>query len=100
MNRKLIISRLAQNKLESIFDYLLENWGKKAKQDFIKKLDKSVAAIEKNPSGFPQSAERPGIHKCVISKQSTMYYRFSSEVIVVLTVFDNRQAPNKLDKEI
>ena len=100
MNRAVKISKTAEKKLDKLFDYLLENWSKKVKADFIKKLDKSVELIKSTPESFPESDEQNGLRKCVITKQVTLYYRFNSKTIYLVTLFDTRQNPNKLNKDL
>ena len=72
MSRKVKISKTAKKKLEKLFDYLLENWSLKVKSDFVKKLDKSIDLIKLQPESFPQSEKNPGLHKCVITKQTSL----------------------------
>ena len=100
MSRIVITTKTAEKKLEKLFEYLLKNWNQKVKSDFIKKLDKNIETIRTNPESFPESENKVGLHKCVITKQTTLYYRFNSERIVIMTIFDTRQNPNKLTKEI
>tara|TARA_R110000868_G_scaffold150482_8_gene373731 strand:+ start:2898 stop:3203 length:306 start_codon:yes stop_codon:yes gene_type:complete len=100
MSRKVKISKTAKKKLEKLFDYLLENWSLKVKSDFVKKLDKSIDLIKLQPESFPQSEKNPGLHKCVITKQTSLYYRFNSKTIFVVTLFDTRQDPKKLRKDL
>jgi hypothetical protein len=42
------------------------------------------------------------LFKCVVTKQTTFYYRieFDKKEIEIITVFAARQNPNKLDKDI
>ncbi|MGY5351111.1 type II toxin-antitoxin system RelE/ParE family toxin [Wenyingzhuangia sp. IMCC45533] len=100
MNRTVIISKTAEKKLEKLFKFLLENWSLKVKSDFIKKLDKNINLIKINPESFPQSENKIGLYKCVITKQTTLFYRYTREKITIVTIFDTRQNPNKLKKEI
>ena len=96
MSRKVKISSTAERKLTQLFTYLLENWSAKVLADFIKKLDKSIDLIRTNPEIFPESYKKSGLYKCVITKQTTLYYRFNSKTIFILTIFDTRQHPSKL----
>ncbi len=100
MNRKVIISKTAEKKLSSLFEYLLENWSAKVKSNFIKKLDHNIDIIKLEPETFPESQKDPGLRKCVITKQTTLYYRFDSEQINIVTIFDTRQNPNKLKTDL
>ncbi|MEQ5791720.1 type II toxin-antitoxin system RelE/ParE family toxin [Muricauda sp. NFXS6] len=100
MSRKVKISKTAEKKISELLDYLQENWSLKVKSDFVEKLDKSIDLIKSNPKIFPKSDKKSGLHKCVISKQTTLYYQFNSQTIYIVTIFDNRQNPSKLNKEI
>jgi len=100
MSRTVIISKTAEKKLEKLFEFLLENWSLKVKSEFIKKLDKNINLIKTNPDSFPQSEKKVGLHKCVITKQTTLFYRYTNEKITIVTIFDTRQNPKKLKKEI
>ncbi|WP_343329899.1 type II toxin-antitoxin system RelE/ParE family toxin [Polaribacter staleyi] len=94
--RTVTISKTANIKIEKLFDYLLENWNPKVKSNFIEKLDRSVKIIQLSPESFPESKKKKGLHKFVITKQTTLLYRFNSKRIVIISIFDTRQNPNKL----
>ncbi|WP_139959599.1 type II toxin-antitoxin system RelE/ParE family toxin [Flavicella sediminum] len=98
MSRTVIITKTAEKKLDKLFKYLLENWSAKVKSDFVKKLDRNVNLIKSNPESFPQSEKNKGMFKCVITKQTTLFYRYTSESITIVTIFDTRQNPIKLKR--
>lgn len=100
MGRTVIISKLAERKLENLFEYLVINWSIKVKNEFINKIDKSIKLIKEHPESFPASEKEKGLRKCVVTKQTTLYYRFDDKQIKVVTLFDNRQNPSKLNTEI
>lgn len=99
MSRVVIISKTAEKKLEKLFNYLLEEWSLKVKNDFIKKLDKSIDVIKSKPKSFPESSINKGLRKCVVTKQISLFYRFDAKNIYILTLFDTRQHPNRLKKD-
>ena len=70
------------------------------KSDFVKKLDKNIEVIKLTPEIFPESENKQGLHKCIVTKQTTLFYRFSSERIIIVTIFDTRQNPKRLKKDI
>ncbi|MCB4800329.1 MULTISPECIES: type II toxin-antitoxin system RelE/ParE family toxin [Flavobacteriaceae] len=100
MSRKVVISKTAERKLEKLFEYLIEEWSLKVKKDFVEKLDSSIEIIKNQPEIFPESKKGKSLRKCVVTKQTTIYYRYNSKRINIVTLFDTRQDPNKLDKEI
>lgn len=63
------------------------------------KLDRSLHILKEKPESFPKSDIVKGLYKCVVTKQTTVYYKFDSKKLYVVTIFDTRQDPNKLNKE-
>ncbi|MEH6706078.1 MAG: type II toxin-antitoxin system RelE/ParE family toxin [Galbibacter orientalis] len=100
MSRKVVISKTAEKKLDKLLEYLITEWSVKIKTEFVKKLDSSIKVIKKQPEIFPESKKGKGLKKCVITKQTTLYYRYNSKQINIITIFDSRRDPNKLSKEI
>ena len=100
MSRKVVISKTAEKKLEKLFEYLIKEWSVKVKKDFVEKLDSSIEIIKNQPEIFPESKKGKSLRKCVITKQTTLYYRYNSKQINIVTLFDTKQNPNKLDKKI
>lgn len=100
MSRKVDISKTAQKKLDRLIEFLEEEWSEKIKQEFVIKLDNSIRIIKSQPEAFPESNLRKGLRKCVITKQTTLYYRYNSRKIFLVTLFDTRQDPNKINREI
>ena len=100
MSRKVVISKTAERKLEKLFEYLIKQWSLKVKKDFVEKLDSTIEIIKQQPEIFPESKKGKSLRKCVVTKQPTIYYRYNSKRINIVTLFDTRQDPNKLDKEI
>lgn len=100
MSRKVVISKTAERKLDKLFEYLTTEWSIKVKTDFVKKLDSSIQIIKNQPEIFPESRKGKSLRKCVITKQTTLFYRYTSKRINIVTIFDTRQNLNKLDKEI
>jgi len=100
MTRKVILSKIASQKLDEFFEYLHSNWSQKTKVSFIKKLDKRLKQIEKYPDSFPNSDLVEGLHKCVITKQTSMYYQYDNRTINIVTLFFSKQDPDELRNEI
>lgn len=99
---KVFLSELAAAKLLKLSEYLLENWNLKTRDKFIDKLSEKIKQISTHPQSCPESSEIKGLFKCVVTKQTTFYYRISFELkeIEIITIFDTRQSPDKLEKDI
>jgi plasmid stabilization system protein ParE len=93
---KLIWSDEALNNLKDIIDYLENRWTKREIEKFTQLLDKQLKLIEDNPYLFAESAKFNGLRKSVLSRQITIYYWIINFEIRIITLFDNRQNPNKL----
>jgi plasmid stabilization system protein ParE len=100
MNRKVVISKTAEKKLEKLLDYLLHEWSEKVTSNFIKKLDLTIQIIKEQSEIFPESQKNKGLRKCVVTKQTTLFYRFDQQKIIIVTIFDTRQHPKKLKKDL
>jgi len=93
MIRIIRFSKSASTKLENLLYYLEKEWSKKVKADFILKLDNSLLQIQNHPNSFPASEKINGLRKCVVTKQTTIFYKYSDHGIYVVALFDNRQDP-------
>ncbi|WP_240463056.1 type II toxin-antitoxin system RelE/ParE family toxin [Mesonia aquimarina] len=96
----MLFQKTVQKKLDKLFDYLIEKWSVDVKNEFISKLDDCIDIIKHQPEAFPESNKRKGLRRCVVTKQTTLYYRFNSKRINVVTIVDTRQKPKMLNKEI
>ncbi len=88
-----ILSPEASRQLELIFDYLETNWPPEVRRKFQKKFYRYVETIKLMPKAFPISSFFPGCRKCVVSKQTSVYYRIQGAKIEIVTVWDNRMNP-------
>ena len=98
MKREIIFSKKAEKSLIDLLEYLELKWSVKVRDKFISKLDKSIYLIQNDPEAFPKSQINKNQYRCVLSKQTTIYYRCNSKEIRVLAFFDTRQNPTKINK--
>lgn len=97
--RKIILSKRASKRLGKLLAYLESEWSLKVKKDFVKKLDKPLKQIQKYPNSCQQTKFVKGLHKLIVTQQTSVLYRFDSESITIVTIFDNRMNPDKLKTE-
>jgi plasmid stabilization system protein ParE len=83
--------------LQNIIDYLLYKWTKKEVRNFVRKLDKRLELISINPRIFPKTNKRKNVRRSVLTKHTVIYYETSTETIKIVTLFDPRQDPKKLN---
>ncbi|MEP5338286.1 MAG: type II toxin-antitoxin system RelE/ParE family toxin [Algibacter sp.] len=98
---KVFLSELAESKLLKLSEYLLENWSLKIRNKFIEKVSEKIKQISSQPDSCPKSSEFIGLYKCVVTKQTTFYYRISNDLkeIEIITIFDTSQNPDKLKRD-
>ncbi|MDR3339472.1 MAG: type II toxin-antitoxin system RelE/ParE family toxin [Candidatus Symbiothrix sp.] len=88
----------AQKELNTVYDYLEENWTQREIVNFSRQLENILSIIIRFPFIYPSSKQRDTVRRCVISKQSSLYYQVNieKEKIIILSFFDNRRNSNKL----
>jgi plasmid stabilization system protein ParE len=91
------LSKRTTKKLNQLLEYLENEWSEKVKIDFIDKLERKLNLIQSNPESFQKSDIVKGLHQCVISSQTTIYYRYDKGFVYIVTLFDNRQNPQKIN---
>ena len=97
--RKTVLSKTATTKLENLLDYLEKDWSSIVKANFIKKLDKSLEQINKYPLSFEKSKIKPNLHRCVVTKQTSLLYKHDEQNIYIITIFDTRMNPKKIKNQ-
>lgn len=93
---KVLWTEHALSELSGIIEYLEENWTERELRKFSHALDHIVELISKNPLLFQDSTLKKNIRRAVISKHTNLYYRLNSDSVEILSVFSNRQNPEKL----
>jgi len=94
--RKVVFSKTASQKLDELLNYLELEWSDRVKQSFIQKLDRAVSQICKYPFSAEKSDLKSGLHRLVITKQTTLYYTHNEMRVFIVAIFDNRQNPNNI----
>ncbi len=94
-NRILEFSLRSLSEIDLISEYIEIKWSIKSKDKFLEKLKKNIVLIKSNPNLFPASSYE-NLHKCVVSKQTTIFYVFDDKKIYIVSVFDTRQNPKKI----
>jgi len=97
--RKVIFSKRATNRLDKLLKYLESHWSLTVKNNFIIKMDKAIKQIRIFPESSQKSETEKGLHQFIVTKQTSIFYKFDSKTIQIITIFDNRMDPNKLKEE-
>jgi len=100
MDKPVVLTAIAEQDLEHISNYLLDNWGMIVCDNFLSRFEQLCATISSAPGMFPVIYKKKKIRKCILTRQNTMYYREHADKIEIITIFDTRQDPNKLESFI
>lgn len=83
----------ALSEYDQLIDHLWEEWGEKVTIKVNAKIEKSVLRIAQSPGQFPFVNKAKGVQRCVVSNQTSIFFTVSSDWIIILSVFNNRQDP-------
>ncbi|TVR39277.1 MAG: type II toxin-antitoxin system RelE/ParE family toxin [Cryomorphaceae bacterium] len=95
MKREIIWSARARKDYLELMGYLIEKWGLPSARKVNAHLLTILDQIAHRPEIFQRSLKHKDIRKCVLSKQTSLYYRVRKNQIELITLFDNRQNPNR-----
>lgn len=57
---------------------------------------KQISLIEQNPKLFPISQYNPKLRKAVLSKQTTIFYEVTGQIIYLVYIFNNKLEIEKI----
>jgi len=100
MKFDVFLSPIAEKKLDLILEYLIVEWGVSSKEKYIKKLKQVVGQISTHPKSCQESEEMKGVYRCIVTRQSSFYYRILTNEIEIITFFDNRQNQESVFEEL
>ena len=86
---------LAQAGYTEILEYLKSNWPINVLASFVERTEVVIDFIGKNPLQYQHFEER-NIHRCVVVKQISLFYRIKGDKIEILAFWDNRRKPAKI----
>ena len=91
---KILWTKNALQELRETIEYLEENFSDKEINKLAQRIESTIKLISYNPDLF-QKSEFDNIHKAVILKHNTMFYRIKNNTIEIVSFFSNRKSPNK-----
>lgn len=89
----------AKSDIIKLYSYLQDQWGNKALEKLDSKIEKVLDSICINPLLFP-IIKGHSVRCCVITSQLKLYYTIKGDTVVLLTFFDVRQHPTKLQAKL
>jgi plasmid stabilization system protein ParE len=89
-------STRAYSEYEEILDYVLEKFGAVVASKVDIHFEEVIDQIAINPSLYPYSNKVKNLRRCVISSQTTLYYRFDGECIEFASFRGNKMDPKTM----
>jgi len=78
-----------------LLDYLLSEWGEEIALRIKEQIDNAAHRIQNSPEHFQVFIKSRNIRRCVISPQTSLFFRVHKKEIVIMSIFDNRRSPKK-----
>jgi plasmid stabilization system protein ParE len=75
--------------------YLEENFSHQAAVNFVNDVFKKVQAISKHPTIGRKAPKRKTIRYILVGKHRRLYYRIDGKYLIISSLFDTRQNPDK-----
>ncbi|MBW8049284.1 MAG: type II toxin-antitoxin system RelE/ParE family toxin [Cytophagales bacterium] len=96
MALEVIWSLEAEWNLRNIINYLTEEWTEKEIRNFAVRLEKKLSILVENPRLCRKSERLKGTRECFLGKYNTLFYTHDNKNLNIITIWDNRQDPEKL----
>jgi hypothetical protein len=84
---------------ENLIEYVFNKFGFGIASKVDAHFEEVVNQISINPLLFPCSVKKKNIRRCVISFQTTLYYRFDGEHVELVSFRGNIMNPKSLELE-
>ena len=97
MGKEVILTPIAVNDFENVVAYLTYKWWIQATNNFIDRFEKVCVLLSEDASMFPFVNLNKQIQKCILTKHNALYFKNTDVAVKILTIFDTRQNPEKLN---
>lgn len=86
--------RARQEEIE-LLDYIVRKFGTEKANQIYQRIEKVLEAISKMPDMYKASEKQTGLRECILSKQTSIYYRVQEDHIEVVSFRPNRKDPDQ-----
>lgn len=97
MRYDIVWTDIALQQLNNNVKYLEQHWTITEIDNFLATVKEHEANLSYNPEMYPLSLRYEGYRKCVITKQTTIYYKIESNQVIIHAFWGNRQKPDNLN---
>lgn len=84
-----------KKKVIKVLEFLEKEWSHKVAQEFLKKIDKKLDLLSKQPAIGRSSQKYKNVRGILITRHNKMYYRIQGHKVIIINLFDTRTDPEK-----
>ena len=95
MAKKIKWNDRALNTFHAVAVYLEEEYSTQTSEKFVQTVFTKIEALQKYPTIGRKAPNRKTIRFVLVEKHYRLYYRVSGATLVICSLFDTRQHPNK-----
>jgi plasmid stabilization system protein ParE len=95
MKHKILFSPRALHDLQLVLEYLDKEWGISVSEKFLDRIDNLLDGISETSLMYVCVNKKKKIHKCVVNKNVTLYYRIRKNEVELITFFQSHQHQSK-----
>lgn len=92
---KIVWNRRASKQLQELQVYLEKEFGSNTVKTFTNRLFKFLELLTKYPHIGTLENKTEDIHGFLLHRHTTIFYKVKQDTIYILSLFDNRQNPDK-----
>ena len=93
MSLKIFYTPRSKDTLESVYNFISNQFGSNSADKFALKAEKTIVLIAEHPFMFKASSIDKNVRIGLISKQTSVFYRVTETSVHLLFFWDNRQKP-------
>ena len=93
MAKKIVWSKRASIKFDSILTYLESNWGEKVTANFVKNVFDFLELLQEFPELGMIENKANNIRGFTIVEQINLFYKINGDQVILLNFYDYRQNP-------
>ncbi len=90
-------TKRADKEFDEIIDYLAKEWNVKVKNNFINNFYNKLDLILMFPELGKLISKTKKVRGILITEHIRLYYRIKNKRIIIMTLYDTRQDPEKMD---
>ncbi|MFD2873412.1 type II toxin-antitoxin system RelE/ParE family toxin [Mucilaginibacter ximonensis] len=96
MAKDVVLTPLAAEDFYNVLNYLTNKWGDEVVNDFLDRYEDVIALLADSAAIYPYFDIARKLQRCVLTKHNILYFRETEDSVLIFTIFDTRQNPEKL----